>query len=155
MNTELLAKAITSIVFGIVGTIFITPIFIFLRKIFYGPFINKKLVERAKVKGNVITARLIKHYDDYDYNRSGKYMTNGKEIGVYEYEHNGRKYKYRLISINRLPQEITLYYLNKPKKATVSNDIYITQRSPWFRSFLVIGLICCLISFVCLINIDF
>lgn len=153
MNTEVLAKAITGIAFGITGAIFITPIFIFLRKLFFGPFINKKLVEKAKLKGNVLTAHLVKHYDQY--NDSGQYKrTSGKEIGVYEYECNGNKYKYRYISINKLPEEITLYYLKNPRKASVSKELYITQRSPWLKSFLVIFLICWVISFICLLNIN-
>lgn len=154
MNTIVIAKAIASIAYGIVGAIFITPVFIFLRKLFYGPFINKKLVEIAKAKGNVITARLIKHYDDYEYTNNGDYRPSGNEIGVYQYEYNNRKYKYRLISINRLPQEITLYYLNRPRKATLGGELYITQRSPWLRSFLVIGLICWLIGFIYLLNMS-
>lgn len=154
MTNELIAKAITAIAFGFVGALFITPVFILLRKLFYGPFINKKLIEKAKAKGNIVTAHLIKHYDQYDH--SGQFnRTTGKEIGVYEYECNGRKYKYRAISINRLPEEITLYYLNKPRKATASKELYITQRSPWFRSALVIGFICWLIGFICLINMNF
>ncbi|MBQ2946319.1 MAG: hypothetical protein IJE04_00515 [Bacilli bacterium] len=153
MSTELIAKAITAIAFGIVGAIVITPIFIFLRKLFYGPFINKKLVEKAKAKGNIVTARLIKHYDQYDH--SGQFSrTTGKEIGVYEYEVNGRKYKFRSISINRLPREITLYYLNNPRKASFAKEIYVTERSPWFKSFMAICFICWLIAFICLINMN-
>lgn len=154
MSTELIAKAITAIAFGIVGAIFITPIFIFLRKLFYGPFINKKLVEKAKSKGNIVTARFVKHYDAYDYNRNGKYQVNGKEIGVYEYEVNGRKYKFRSISINGLPREITLYYLNNPRKASFAKELYVTERSPWFKSFMAICFICWLVAFICLINMN-
>lgn len=153
MNTEILTKVITAIAFGITGAIFITPIFIFLRKLFYAPFINKKLIEKAKVKGNVIVARLVNHYDKYDH--SGKYQRmTGKEIGIYEYEVNGRKYKYKFISINTLPKEITLYYLNNPKKATIQKELFITQRSPWISSFLIICLICWIISFICLLNMN-
>lgn len=153
MTTEIIAKAITAIAFGITGAIVITPIFIFLRKLFYGPFINKKLIEKAKEKGNIITARLIKHYDQHNHNKNGMTVT-GKEIGVYEYEVNGRKYKYRLLTINGLRQEITLYYLKNPRKAMLSKELYITERSPWIKSFFAIFFVCWLISFICLLNMN-
>lgn len=153
MSTELISKGIIAIAFAITGAIFITPVVIFLRKLFYGPFINKELVEKATAQGNIVTARLIKHYDQY--NHSGQFRrTTGKEIGIYEYECGGRKYKYRLISINKLPEEITLYYLNKPSKVAVAKELYVTERSPWFRTFMVICFICWLITFICLINMN-
>lgn len=152
-NTEILTKAITAIAFGITGAIFITPVFIFLRKLFFGPFTNKKLVERAKSKGNVITARLVDHYSLNNHSGNHIKMT-GEEMGIYEYEINERKYKYRFMSFNALPQELTLYYLNNPKKATVPSELFIRQRSPWIRSFLIIAFIFWLIGFVCLLNIN-
>ncbi|MBE6139629.1 MAG: hypothetical protein E7174_03945 [Firmicutes bacterium] len=153
MSSEIIAKAITSIAFGITGAIFITPIFIFLRKIIYGPTINKKLLEKVKEKGNVVVAKLVKHYDQY--NHSGAYKNvSGKEIGIYEYEVNGRKYKYRFITINGLQEELTLYYLKNPRKASVAKELFITQRSPWMLSFLIIGFISWFIAFICLINMN-
>ena len=153
MNNEIVAKAIIAIAFGITGAIFITPIFIFLRKIIYGPTINKRLFEQAKEKGNVVVAKLIKHYDQYNHNGAYKNVS-GKEIGIYEYEVNDRKYKYRFITINGLHKEITLYYIKNPRKASVPKEMFITQSSPWIVSFLLIGFICWLIAFLCLINMN-
>lgn len=148
-----MAKAITAMGFGITGAIFITPIFIFLRKLFYGPFINKKLVEKAKAKGNIVTASLVNYFSLHDH--SGQFKrTTGEEMGIYEYEVNGRKYKYRLMSFNTLPKEITLYYLYRPRKAMLYKELYVTERSPWFRSFMAICFICWLIAFICLINMN-
>ena len=153
MTTELIAKSIIAIAFGITGAIFITPAFIFLRKLFYGPFINKKLIEKAKAKGNVVTGYLVDHYSLHEHSNNHMRMT-GEEMGIYKYAVNGRNYKFRLMSFNTLPKEITLYYLYRPRKAMLYKELYVTERSPWIKSFFVICFVCWLISFICLLNMN-
>ena len=50
--------------------IFATPIMVYLRIVFYVPFIREKLLEKAKADGHIIEAKLQKTYDDRELDRS-------------------------------------------------------------------------------------
>lgn len=148
MDKQLLVKGITAIAFGIAGSIVFTPIFIFLRKMFYGPTQKKKLLDKAIEKGHYVTAKLKREYDI----KNDDFTDSGKVIGIYEYEYNGKKYKTRGRGINHCPETIELYFINNPKKVGTVDDLYITAHSPWLKSFMVIGIICWILGFVLLIK---
>ncbi len=134
MDTQLIVKAITAISFGIVGGILLTPIFVILRKTIYGPFINKKIVDKAIKDGHVVKAYLKKTYDYYRDDGT----VDGRKYAEYYYECNGHKYKFTAISSNKIHDEITLYYIKNPRKASASHELFLTQRSPWIKLFLLI-----------------
>ena len=74
--------------------IFATPIMVYLRIVFYVPFIREKLLQKAKADGHIIETKLQKTYDDRD--KDGNWT--GAKVGVYVYEYKGKKRKTRLSS---------------------------------------------------------
>lgn len=147
MSSEVIVKAIFSIPFGIAISLFITPIFIFIRKIFYGPSSNKKLLKKAIDKGHIVQAKLIKNHDII--RNVGDYGTiaTGKEIGLYEYEYHGKTYKYHTTSTAGLSDNIELYFINNPRKAMNCDELYLTAKSPWIKSYLIIAACISFIAF--------
>ena len=67
-------------------------------------------------------------------------MPTMKEMGTYNYQVNGKDYTYRHISANRLPDTLLLYYIKKPGKATVANDLG-NWESPWLKIYLIVSLL--------------
>lgn len=138
------AKIITYILIGIflgpVASLAITPVFCLLRKLFFVPFIRKSLREKAGRKGHVVQATLQKSHNLRNHDTGFGPMPTMRDMGTYSYQVNGRNYTYRHISANRLPDTITLYYIKKPSKATVSNDLG-NWESPWLKFYLIISLL--------------
>ena len=66
MGVKILIWAIVGIGMAPYFAIFATPIMVYLRIVFYVPFIREKLLEKAKADGHVIEAKLQKTYDDRD-----------------------------------------------------------------------------------------
>ena len=60
MNPEVIANIILSLCFGLTIAFFITPIFVYLKKVMYHPTQKKKLLEEAIKKDHVVKAKLIK-----------------------------------------------------------------------------------------------
>ena len=63
-----------------------------------------------------------------------------REMGTYTYQVNGKKYLYRHITALEPHDTITLYYIKKPRKATVGGDLG-NWESPWFKFYLMISLL--------------
>lgn len=63
-----------------------------------------------------------------------------EDMGTYSYEVNGRTYRYRLLSTTGIPKTITLYYIKKPRKATLANDLG-NWETPWLKFYLIISLL--------------
>ena len=91
---------------------------------FIAHLLNARRIERDseiwdKNKGHVVTAVLRKkehrHHDT-------------SKVGVYEYEHEGKTYRYHLWQ-NYLPGTITLYFARNPKKADTEPELY-AQKKP-------------------------
>ena len=70
-----------------------------------------------------------------------------EDMGVYSYEVNGKAYHYRLVSTTGIPDTITLYYIKKPRKATLANDLG-NWESPWFKYYLAISLLVAIITVI-------
>lgn len=70
---------------------------------------------KALSKGHVVTAILKKRYGSVDdpFSRSARGRVN---LGIYEYEYKGRKYKYKLYD-DHLPSTVKLYFVKNPRKA--------------------------------------
>ena len=127
MEVEITAKIIASVLVGIflgpVASVAITPVFCFLRKIFFVPFIRERLREEAKRKGHVVKAFLQKSHTLTDQSTGYGALPAMREMGTYTYQVNGRKYTYRHITSTNLPDTLTLFYIKKPGKATVGGDL--------------------------------
>ena len=130
MEVRLIALILTGVFIGPIVSLVITPLFCLLRKIFFVPFIRKELIEKAKRDGHVVEAHLKKKHSLGD----GPIM---REMGTYIYYVNGKKYKYQHITELGLDETIPLYYIKKPRKATVGGDLG-NWESPWFKFYLII-----------------
>ena len=97
------------------------------------------MIEKAKEKGHVVEAHLIKSYNIMNHNTDGVPLPTMEDMGTYRYEVNGKTYRYRLLSTTGIPKTITLYYIKKPRKATVGGDLG-NWESPWFKFYLIISL---------------
>lgn len=140
MSSEIIARVIVAMCFGIALSLFITPIFVFIRKIMYGPFSNKKLLKKAIDEGHIVQAKLVESYSS---------LNNNKEHLIYEYEWKGKTYKYRCISKSYTgnPSSFELYFIKNPRKAGNCDELYITAKSPWIASYLIITVIISIIAF--------
>ncbi len=140
MSSEMIARVIVAMCFGIALSLFITPVYIFIRKIMYGPFTNKKLLKKAIDAGHIVQAKLVKSYGS---------LNKGTEQLIYEYEWEGKTYKYRCISHSYTgnPESFELYFINNPRKAANCDELYVTARSPWIVSYLIITVIISIIAF--------
>lgn len=76
---------------------------------------NEAALKEAISKGHVVTAKLKKIRSSVKDPQSRSAM-GLIDLGIYEYEYKGRKYKYKLYS-KKLPYTVTLYFLKSPRKA--------------------------------------
>ena len=140
MKVKLIALVITGVFLGPIASLVITPIFCFLRKIFFVPFIRESLREKAKRDGHVVEAHLQKKHSLGD----EPVMRDGYIHILYV---NGKKYKYQNITELGLDETIPLYYVKKPRKATVGGDLG-NWESLWFKFYLIISLIIAIITVI-------
>ncbi len=77
MNPEVIANLILAFCFGFTIAIFITPIFVYLKKVMYHPTQKKKLLEEAIKKDHVVKAKLIKEQDLREYDTQFGYRYTG------------------------------------------------------------------------------
>jgi len=130
MGIKILIWAIVGIGMAPFFAIFATPIMVYLRIVFYVPFIREKLLQKAKDAGHVIEAKLQKTYDDRD--KDGNWT--GAKVGVYVYEHKGRTRKTRLSSHWELSDTVNLYYIKNPKKAMPASQLGVCEQ-PWIKMY--------------------
>lgn len=138
MEVKIIAYVLIGIFLGPLVSLVVTPIFCILRKIFFVPFIRKNLRKKAEQEGHVVKAFLQKSHNIKNHELGFGPMATMRDMGTYTYQVNGKNYTYRHISSNTLPDSITLYYIKKPSKATVSNDLG-NWESPWLKFFLIIS----------------
>lgn len=130
MPSRTIALMLTSAVIGMVVAIPITPVFSILRKIFYVPFIRRRLLRQATEQGHVVQAKLAREQDEYvEHKNLGRVPSNYTE-GLYCYEYGGRSYRYRYTTAGIMPQELTLYFQKRPRKACLSHELGIRE-SNW------------------------
>lgn len=140
MEVKIIAYILVGIFLGPTVSVAVTPIFCLLRKIFFVPFIRKNLREKAIRKGHVIEASLQKTHNVVKHDTNFGTVGTIKDVGVYCYQCNGKKYKYQLITTTKLPSTITLYYIKNPRRATVARDLG-NWETPWIRFYLIISLV--------------
>ena len=139
---ELIENFVVGIVYGLLVSIAITPLFCFVRKIWYVPLVQKKYVKKAIEDGRVVQAKLMKSWDSWNQSESGAIIASNEVLGVYTYEYKGKKYKYRASSTSHLADELTLYFLKNPRKASLENEIGFRE-SNWIQYYFVIAAIGC------------
>lgn len=139
MTTKIIAYTLIGLFLGPVASLLITPIFCLLRKIFFVPFIRKRLIEKAKQRGHVVEAHLQKSHNIMDHSGSVALPTM-RDMGTYTYQVNGKEYTYRHITANGLHDTLILFYIKNPRKATVGGDLG-NWESPWFKYYMIISLL--------------
>ena len=97
---------------------------------------KEKAVEKAIRRGHVVTA-VLKKTSIPQWNVPGLTTPGPHVLGKYEYKYKGKVYKYRFWS-DRPPSTLTLYFINKPQKATVKEAIYDSQVS-WIKVYLIVS----------------
>lgn len=73
---------------------------------------RNRCVEKAIRLGHIVKAKRVEAWDD----DSTGYDVNSWFHGTYSYEIDGKSYKYRYMSKVSPPYELTLYYINNPRK---------------------------------------
>lgn len=151
MSIEIITNLILALSFGIAIAIFITPIFVYLKKIMYHHTQKKKLLEEAIKKGHVVKAKLIKEQDLREYDTQFGYRYTGQIMATYEYSYNGKIYRRKFISFNKFGDEVDLYFISNPRKAEFGGNLWITAKNHWIRSYLFMVLFIAIISLFILI----
>lgn len=105
---------------------------------------QKKAVEKAISRGNVVTATLKKSVGTRG-EVPGVQYTRNAQLGIYEYEHGGRKYRYKFYA-DKLPKTLELYFLKQPRKATVKGAM-VNSNVCWPLVYLVFTLLVYWIAF--------
>jgi len=91
---------------------------------------SKKILNKAIEQGHVVEAHRVSDIR-YKYTSSNARNDQLNETdAVYEYEVDGKKYKITLAGYGILNDTVTLYYRNRPSKATVARDIGSMETSP-------------------------
>ena len=139
MEAKIIAYVLIGIFLGPVASLAITPVFCLLRKLFFVPFIRKGLIEKAKEKGVGVVGDLLWKHTHIVHTKSGG-LPPLSVMGTYTYYVNGKKYVYQHITANGIHDTLTLYYIKKPRKATVGGDLG-NWESPWLKIYLIISLL--------------
>lgn len=151
MNPEVIANLILAFCFGFTIAIFITPIFVYLKKVMYHPTQKKKLLEEAIKKDHVVKAKLIKEQDLREYDTQFGYRYTGQIMATYEYSYNGKTYRRKFISFNKFGDEVDLYFISNPRKAEFGGNLWVTAKNHWVKSFFIMVLLCSIISWFILV----
>lgn len=146
MNSEIITNLILAISFGIIIAIFITPIFVYLKKIMYHRTQNKKWLDKAIKDGHIVTAKKTKEHDCYRDTSNGVRVTDGSTIATYQYIYNGKTYTKKFTNYNKQQDEVILYFISNPKKAEFGGNLWVSAKNHWIRSYLFIALFVSIIS---------
>lgn len=129
------------IVFIVLGLSFYILVYKVFDKIEYKTNIKRK-IEKAQAKGNLVKGILIKTRIQHHKDSSKRTFW-----GVYEYEVNGRKYKYSTFFPDDIQplRTINLYYINSPRKVFCHEEyewkayLGVLYLIALFGSFLIAG----------------
>lgn len=141
MNTETITNLILAFCFAVSIAIVITPIFIYLKKVMYHPFLKKKFLDTAIKKGHIVKAKLIKEHYINDYTQSGVVYPTDEKMATYEYNYNGKTYRRRFVGFNEFADEVNLYFISNPAKTEFGDNIWTTAKNHWIRSFFLMILL--------------
>lgn len=99
---------------------------------------SRAAVDKAIARGHVVRAVLTKAgppcFDVHGMTTPGPHRR-----GVYEYTYKGKRYKYYFWA-NNPPSTLTLYFLKKPRKATVEKAMFDSEFS-WMRMYIIVAVV--------------
>ena len=139
-------KIIYALAYGVANSIILTPIFIIVRKFLYMPTQNRKLFDYARKNNHILTGKLIKQYDV----KNQQDNWNNQAIGIYEFEYNGKKFRKKFMGYSNFPSTQDFYYVKNPKKVCNQDELFLSVKSPWIFSFLIISIISFIIFYIML-----
>lgn len=116
-----------------------TPVFCYLRKVFYVPLARKKMMEKAVADGHIVKAKIDK--SNMIVGGSEYTLPTGEYRVTYRYEYAGKEYKYRGMCTGRPDDEVTLYFEKKPNLACSYYELGYRE-SNWHRYYWWMVLIC-------------
>lgn len=151
MDTKIITNLILALSFGIAIALFITPIFVYFKKIMYHKTQNKKWLDKAIKDGHIVTAKKIKEHDLYRNTNNGLRVTDNSTMATYQYTYNGKIYTKKFVSYNNQSDEINLYFINNPKRAECGTNLWVSAKNHWIRSYLLMVLVVAIISLFILI----
>lgn len=99
---------------------------------------QEKAVETAISRGHAVTATLKKCVGARG-EVPGVQSTQNAQLGIYEYEYGNRTYRYKFYA-EELPKTLELYFLKRPKKATVKGAL-VNSTVCWPLVFAVVTLL--------------
>lgn len=147
MDARTVVTLILCFAISLVLSAVVTPVFCGIRKVFYVPFRQKKILKNAIASGHMVEARLIKRRVEHAPNNGHGRVSTGQDIGIYEYQLDGKIYRTRTLSVNRLPETMTLYYEKNPKKAVPADYVGFVERV-WPRYYLIFCVIITAVIFM-------
>lgn len=147
MDARTVVTLILCFAISLVLSAVVTPVFCGIRKVFYVPFRQKKILENAIASGHMVEAKLVKRRVEHAPNNGQGRISTGQDIGIYEYQLDGKTYRTRTLSVNRLPETMTFYYENNPKKAVPADYVGFVERV-WPKYYLVFSLIITVVIFL-------
>ena len=129
-----LGRVLFGIVFGTIATI----VLVLFLNMFVLPFTcgGLKGIARARARGTVVMARLIKTRSD---NEDNIYT------GIYEYEVCRRKYKYSIAFCSWPPTHLELMWRRRPSTARVSMKLGRVE-DEWIAIFIVSSIILAIVA---------
>ena len=145
--TRIIATLILCFSIGLFLSAIITPIFCAIRKIFFVPFIQKRIRKKAYAEGNFVVSKLVKRYVEHAPNNGHGRISTGRDIGIYEYEYKGKKYKTRLLSSDKLPEVADLWFEKNPRKAVPEDYLGFVERV-WPKYYLLFTILITIIIFI-------
>jgi len=150
MNSETFINIGVCITLGLLCSVFVTPIVVLLRKLFYVPFMRKRYLDKAIKNKHFVTAKLVRSGELT--NNFGEFgFVSGCEVGLYEYEYGGKKYKTKLIASSpseHISETVELYFIKNPKNACFANELGLRGNSHWILHYFAVATIISLVAFV-------
>lgn len=103
------ARIVVALFFGLIGY----GVVLAFINMFIMPFTKEKELQKAHEKGRVITANFLKSIHP----KGAGSASEPRIWGIYEYQYNGKKYKYKNVYGISPPCQETLYFKKNPKNA--------------------------------------
>ena len=128
---------IPAIICSLISALFLTPVYQVVVRLLYAPFVRERKVQEAKEKGHVLTAYGMKQTTILEETKDGSLRSSGQRYVEYEYEYNGKKYRYMGKTASDYPNKITLYFDDDPKYAD-TEYLYSPSVYNWKKHYLVV-----------------
>ena len=102
---------------------------------------EKHVVHSKLIKSKTVRINNSVHPQDID-------MDENVDMGIYQYEYNGKIYTSKIFEkVGHLKDEVDLFYVNNPKKATSEYNLGKTEID-WKKYFLVSFIVILIILYI-------